>query len=72
VKIGICLGGGLESALRAHVRKATKAGATVGEIEQTIVQGMNTVGFPRTVAASSWAKQQFERDAKDDEKEHDS
>lgn len=68
VKIGISLGAGLESALRSHVRRATQAGATREEIEQAILLGMNTVGFPRTVAAWSWANQQFERDAD----EHDS
>lgn len=62
VKIGISLGAGLESALRSHVRRAMQAGATREEIEQAILLGMNTVGFPRTVAAWSWANQQFERD----------
>ena len=61
VKIGISLGAGLESALRAHVRRAMQAGATQQEVEQAILQGMTTVGFPRTVAAWSWAKIQFER-----------
>lgn len=65
IKIGISLGAGLESALRSHVRRATQAGATREEIEQAILLGMNTVGFPRTVAAWSWANQQFERDASD-------
>jgi len=62
VKIGISLGAGLESALRSHVRRAIQAGATQAEVEQAIVLGMNTVGFPRTVAAWSWAQIQFERD----------
>jgi len=69
IKIGICLGAGLESAMRSHVRKATKAGASVEEIEQAIVQGMNTVGFPRTVAAWSWAHEQFERDRLEQEQQ---
>src|ERR1041384_7506069 len=63
VKIGISLGAGLESALKSHVRRAREAGASRQEIEQAIILGMNTVGFPRTVAAWSWACQQFERDA---------
>lgn len=63
VKIGICLGAGLESAMRAHVRKAVQAGATVEQIEHALMLGMNTCGFPRTVAAWSWAHEQFERDA---------
>lgn len=61
VKIGICIGAGLESALRSHVRRALRHGATHPEIEQAILLGMNTVGFPRTVAAWSWAQEQFKR-----------
>ena len=63
VKIGICVGAGLESALRSHVRRAMQHGATPAEVEQAILLGMNTVGFPRTVAAWSWAQEQFKRDA---------
>lgn len=66
IKIGICIGAGLESALRSHVRRAMHHGATPIEIEQAILLAMNTVGFPRTVAAWKWAQQQFERDAKED------
>jgi AhpD family alkylhydroperoxidase len=62
IKIGISVGAGLESAVRSHVRRATEAGATREEIIQAIFQGMNTVGFPRTVAAWSWAQIQFARD----------
>ena len=51
----------LESALRSHVRRALEHGATVVEIEQAILLGMNTCGFPRTVAAWSWAWEQIER-----------
>ncbi len=62
VKIGLSVGAGLESALRAHVRRATQAGASREEIEQAILLAMNTLGFPRTVAAWSWARVQFARD----------
>ncbi len=61
IKIGICVGAGLESALRSHVRRAMQHGATAAEVEQAILLGMNTVGFPRTVAAWSWANEQFDR-----------
>lgn len=61
VKIGICAGAGLESALRSHVRRGMQAGLTRREIEQAILLAMNTVGFPRTVAAWTWACRQFER-----------
>jgi len=62
VKVGICLGAGLESALRSHVRRAMQHGATEPEIEQAIMQAMTTCGFPRTVAAWTWAQVQFDRD----------
>lgn len=65
VKVGICVGAGLESALRSHVRRAMQHGATEQEIEQAIMLGMNTVGFPRAVAAWSWAQVQFERDRRE-------
>ncbi len=65
IKIGICVGGGLESALRSHVRRATQAGASREEIEQAILLAMNTCGFPSTVAAWRWAQTQFERDQQD-------
>jgi AhpD family alkylhydroperoxidase len=59
VKIGISSGAGLGSAVRSHVRRAKEAGATEAEIENAIFLGMTTVGFPRTVAAWSWAQVQF-------------
>lgn len=62
IKIGICVGAGLESALRSHVRRAMQHGASAAEVEQAILLGMNTVGFPRTVAAWAWAHEQFNRD----------
>lgn len=63
IKIGISLGAGLESALKSHTRRALEAGASRQEIEQAILLAMNTVGFPRMVAAWSWAQEQFERQA---------
>ena len=62
VKIGISLGAGLESALRSHVRRATAAGAGEAEVEQAILLGLNTRGFPATVAAWTWAQTRFARD----------
>ena len=61
IKIGICAGAGLESALRSHVRRAMQHGATVEEIEQAVLLAMNTCGFPRAVAAWAWSHQQIER-----------
>ena len=67
IKIGISLGAGLESAVRSHVRRAMQHGASEQEIEQAILLGMNTVGFPRTVAGWSWAQVQFERERSEED-----
>ena len=61
IKIGLSVGAGLESAVRSHVRRAMQHGATEQEIEQTVVLAMNTLGFPRTVAAWSWARSQIDK-----------
>jgi alkylhydroperoxidase/carboxymuconolactone decarboxylase family protein YurZ len=62
IKIGICTGSRQESALKSHVRRALCEGATLAEIEQTIMFAMNTCGFPTTVAAWRWASEQLERE----------
>ena len=62
IKIGISLAAGLESAVKSHVRRALEQGATAAEIEQAVLLGMNTRGFPSTVAAWQWAWEQIERD----------
>jgi AhpD family alkylhydroperoxidase len=62
IKIGISLGAGLESAVKSHVRRALEHGATAAEIEQAVLLGMNTRGFPATVAAWQWAWEQIERE----------
>jgi 4-carboxymuconolactone decarboxylase len=63
VKIAICLGAGLESALKAHVRRSRQAGASMDEIEQVVALGMTTLGWSRTVAGWKWAHDQVARDA---------
>lgn len=60
VKLGVCVGASLESATKSHVRRAAEAGATREEIEHAVLQGMNTVGFSRTVMAWVWATEQLE------------
>jgi 4-carboxymuconolactone decarboxylase len=61
VKIGLSVGGGMESATRSHVRRAIECGATEAEIEQAVLLAMNTCGFPRTVMAWKWAREQIDR-----------
>lgn len=57
IKLGICIGAGLESAVKSHVRRSLEAGVTPEELEHAIVLGMSSIGFPRTVAAWKWAQE---------------
>jgi len=61
VKVGISVGAGLETATRSHVRQAMQHGATATEVEQAVLLAYNTVGWPRMIAAWTWARQQIER-----------
>ncbi len=63
VKIGICAGAGLESALKSQVRRAAEHGVTPQEIEHAIMLGMNSLGFPSTVAAWRWAQTELSKSA---------
>ena len=60
IKLGICMGAGLESASKSHVRRALQHGATREEVEQAIVLGVNPVGLPRAVMAWQWATEQMD------------
>jgi 4-carboxymuconolactone decarboxylase len=60
IKLGICMGAGLESATKSHVRRALQHGATREEVEQAIVLGVNPVGLPRSVMAWTWATEQMD------------
>lgn len=57
VKLAICVGAGLESAVRSHVRRAREAGISAEEIEHALVLGVNSIGFPSSVAAWQWGHQ---------------
>ena len=54
VKLGVAVGAQAEGAVRSNVRKALTAGASLEEIEQAILLGLTTRGFPATVAAWQW------------------
>ena len=60
VKLGFCAGAGLQSALKSHVRRGIESGLTKEEIEHAVVLGMNSVGFPATVAAWQWTQDALE------------
>ncbi|RMB58347.1 carboxymuconolactone decarboxylase family protein [Tessaracoccus antarcticus] len=57
VKLGIAVGAQSEGAVRSNVRKALDVGVTREAIEQVILLGLTTRGFPATVAAWQWASE---------------
>ncbi len=58
IKIGICVGGNLQTALRRHVHQGLENGASLAEIEQAILLGINTAGFPAVMMAWKSAQEQ--------------
>jgi alkylhydroperoxidase/carboxymuconolactone decarboxylase family protein YurZ len=56
IKIGIATAAQSEGAVHSAVRNAKKAGISSEEIRQAILLGMTTIGFPRAMAALSWAE----------------
>lgn len=61
VKLGVCVGAGRESALKSHIRRSLELGLTREEIEHALVLGMNSIGFPATVAAWQWAQEALDQ-----------
>lgn len=55
VKLGMAAAAGSEGSVDSHTHRALEAGATVEEVEHAILLGVTTVGFPRTMAALTWA-----------------
>lgn len=60
IKLGLCLGAGLESATKSHARRALQHGASREEIEQAVALAVNPCGFPRAVMGWQWATDQLD------------
>lgn len=56
VKVGIATAAQSEGAVHSAVRNAKQAGIPPEEIRQAILLAMTTIGFPRAMAALSWAE----------------
>ena len=60
IKVGICLGAGLETATGRHAIMAKEHGATVDEIYQAVLMAMTTCGHPKTAAGWQWVRSALE------------
>ena len=55
VKVGIAVAAQSEGAVHSAVRHAKAAAIPAAEIRHAIVLSITTIGFPRAMAAMSWA-----------------
>ena len=58
-KLALAIGAGLEGAVHSHTRRALEAGADPGEIFHVVLLGITTIGFPSTMAAMTWVKDEL-------------
>jgi AhpD family alkylhydroperoxidase len=56
IKLGMAAANGSESAVHSHTHRALEAGASTQEVEQALLLGVTTLGFPAMMAALTWAK----------------
>jgi AhpD family alkylhydroperoxidase len=56
LKLAMAAGIGSEGAVQSHAHRALEAGASKEEVEHTLLLGVTTLGFPRMMAALTWAK----------------
>ena len=56
IKLGVCIGAGLEGGAHSQARKALEAGATPDELRHAALQSLTTVGFPTMMRGLSWVE----------------
>jgi alkylhydroperoxidase/carboxymuconolactone decarboxylase family protein YurZ len=56
VKLGIAIGARLEGAVHSHTKRALEAGISEEEILHVALLAITTIGFPSTIAATTWIK----------------
>ena len=64
VRLGVAVGAGLETAVKAHVRRGVDAGLSREELRHAIILSATTRGFPSMMAALSWADPVFDGEDK--------
>lgn len=56
LKLAMAIGGRMEGAVHAHVRRALDAGVSPPEIRHVVALAVPTLGFPTAAAAFSWVE----------------
>lgn len=60
VKLALAIGSSREGAVRAHARRANRAGISQAELEHVAALGITTLGWPAAFAARCWIQQALE------------
>lgn len=60
IKVGICIGSGLQTATQRHAIMAVENGATKEEVYHTALMAMTTLGHPRATAGWKWINDALE------------
>ena len=60
IKIGICIGSGLQTATKRHAIMAVENGAKKEEVYHTALLAMTTLGHPRAAAGWKWSQDALE------------
>lgn len=61
VKLGMAAAIGSKGSVQSHTHRALEHGISPAEIEHAVVLGVTTLGFPKTMAALSWAKEALDQ-----------
>ena len=62
LKLAMAMGARLQGAVHSHARRAIEAGATAEEVCHVVLLGVTTLGFPHTIAALTWVKDDLKND----------
>jgi len=60
VKLAIAIGTGREGAVKAHTRRALRAGTSNEELEHVALLAITTAGWPAAFASLCWIRQAIE------------
>ncbi len=63
VKLGVAIGSGMEGSVHSQIRKALDAGLHPDEIRHAFPLALTAIGFPRMMAALTWAEDILKEDS---------
>lgn len=61
IQLGVAAASQSTGSVHSHARRALQAGATMEEIQHTLLLLISTIGFPKVAAALSWIDEMKEK-----------